>query len=828
MSDRTIQTTVAGSSGRQAAYVLLAFLLLSLLVFREVIPPGNILFTTDDNVGQIAAGKDRMPGSWLGGWQDKELMGYPAPAYVGSTNLLLLLLPPVFFNNWINAFDVVMGSFFLILFLRQRGLGWAPCALGALTVYWVGSNFTLVYAGHIGKFGIIMWAAIYLWLVEKAVHTRALPYAVLAGGAMGAMFLEQADVALFFSLALGPYAIHAFVRRYGWSWLPLARTLAPLVVVAFLLAFHPIWTGYQTAVVGVAAVQADDPAEQWEYVTQWSWPPEESIDFIAPGFTGWRSGEPAGPYVGRMGRSAGWEETGRGFRNFKLENQYIGSIPVAFAFLAGMIAWRRRRSGEAFHGDTRFWSVVLVLALLLSFGKYFPLYALFYQLPVVSSIRNPNKFLQVFQWALGLMAAYGLHHVLRGTGSIRGQPVPDAVVKPFAMVCAVIAGLLLVWMLASLAAWDVLTDRFAQEGWGAWAETIAGNRIRALGHAAVMTGIAAAGIYVLSFMRSRLGNAFPYIAWGVVFLVVFDVWFLARHYVQTMPARMLDRHEIVQVLKTAPHHRVALISQEGFYNQWLTYLFPYHGIKTINVAQMPRMPDDYQVYLNEVGRNLVRLWELGAVRFVLGPAELWSQIQGDAQLRDKFELVKAYNIVEENGAPVVRIGTGEEPGRHIVLRMTSRTPRFAVVGGWEVAEDIQALRRHARQQIPALDRVMVAPEWADDLPSSTDSGDVGAVRVHAYRPGYMHLSVSSEALSILRIAEKYDPHWKATVDGYPTPVRRVDYISQGIFLTEGQHDVILRYAPPRGSFLVQIAGLLVCVAALTGLVRARSNGRAAE
>ncbi len=48
-----------------------------------------------------------------------------------------------------------------------------------------------------------------------------------------------------------------------------------------------------------------------------------------------------------------------------------------------------------------------MVTLLLSFGKHFPLYALFYEFPMVSSIRNPNKFLQVFQLAVAILAAYG-------------------------------------------------------------------------------------------------------------------------------------------------------------------------------------------------------------------------------------------------------------------------------------------------------------------------------------------------------------------------------------------------------------------------------------
>lgn len=60
-----------------------------------------------------------------------------------------------------------------------------------------------------------------------------------------------------------------------------------------------------------------------------------------------------------------------------------------------------------------FWGAVAAITLMLAWGKYFPLYSLFYKLPVVNNIRNPNKFLQVFQLALGILAAYGLDTAMK-------------------------------------------------------------------------------------------------------------------------------------------------------------------------------------------------------------------------------------------------------------------------------------------------------------------------------------------------------------------------------------------------------------------------------
>ena len=94
----------------------------------------------------------------------------------------------------------------------------------------------------------------------------------------------------------------------------------------------------------------------------------------------------------------------------------MGVLPVILAVFASVFvvaSWRRRNAVTtplcSWNSEIWFWLAAMALTLLLAFGKYFPLYQLFYQLPLVGSIRNPNKFLQIFQLALAILAAHGLN-----------------------------------------------------------------------------------------------------------------------------------------------------------------------------------------------------------------------------------------------------------------------------------------------------------------------------------------------------------------------------------------------------------------------------------
>ncbi len=399
---------------------LFLLLLISIIFFFDLLSPYNTLFTTDDNIGNVTFGHNLLPAGFVGFWDDHSLIGLAANLVpITATSILQWMLPPTVFVDWIHAIYLVMASFMLFCFLRISSLDFVSAFFGGLVFAWLGSNFTLTYAGHIPKFAILAFAATYLFFIRKmALNHGKWQWAILAGLSLGLMFAEQQDVAIFFSVVLAPYTLLVFFQMEQTIRKKII-SFALIPIIALLFAAPALLSAFATNIAGTAVVEDENEKAKWEFATQWSWPPEESIDFIAPGYMGWRSGEPEGPYWGRMGRSSGWETTGQGFMNFKLENQYIGLIPIFFAIIP-LLALAIKDKQDFFAQlsinwriEMIFWLVALAVTLLLSFGKFFPLYYFFYQLPLINSIRNPNKFLQVFQLALAILAAYGFEFIVR-------------------------------------------------------------------------------------------------------------------------------------------------------------------------------------------------------------------------------------------------------------------------------------------------------------------------------------------------------------------------------------------------------------------------------
>ncbi|HPG00975.1 MAG TPA: hypothetical protein PLE77_13010 [Kiritimatiellia bacterium] len=819
-----VESQKSRGSARWAQWVFIAGLLLfAVVVFRSVAWPGRILFTTDDNVGAMAMRKSALPGAFFGWWDESVLMGIPQILMVNWTNLLLWLLPAGFFTTWIHAIDLLVASVFLLLYFRSRRLPLWACAVGVLSGLWVGTNFTLTYAGHIGKFGVLLFAAAALWLIEMAAQRRRIAWAILAGGAIGGMFLEQADVALFMSMALVPYAAYAVWREDGFAWRRFALLLAPLCVMAGLIAFRPVWTGYRTSVQNIASVQQEDGKAKWDFATQWSWPPEESIDFIAPGFTGWRSGEADGPYWGRMGRSKDWEKTHVGFMNFKLENVYIGAIPFALAVWACFAAWQLRKRGERGSYDALFWGIAAIVALLLAFGKNFILYPILYLLPGISAIRNPNKFLHIFQLALGILAAFGCDTItgfgrlFESYGRVRKQA--------FWTLCglAAVGGIMVLAGMVLGGSFTTQAGELARMGWGMTADAIVRNRLIALIHGGVLLAGGAVALYLLAFGKAQEGWK-SQLPWMLVGIMVVDALLLARHYVEAMPKSLIEENEVVQVLKkNLRYQRISVLNSgqpdEAFYNNWLTYLFPYQGIDAVNVTQMPRMPQDYQAFLGVMQRQPPRMWALSAVGCILGPSTLWTQISDDPNLKDSFKLIYAYNtaVAEDGGTKVVR-GTETQRGRYCIIKPDPDPLRFALVDAWQVATDMEALNLLSKPDWPVAGKVLVSPDTAGNLASSSGSGSVSDVAIQSYRAGDYSVQVSTDRPAILRVATKFDPDWKAYIEGEQVPILRCDYLFQGVFIKPGLRIVHLKYQPALATLWVQLGASMVCILAAAWLV----------
>lgn len=777
-----------------SGFLILVFLLL----FRNFLDGSSVLMTTDAAISDADRTVAQVIREMTDNWGSGVLLGMPRSPSTQMSGLLKAICSGIVWNNLVYGLACLAASLVFLAGFRKR-LSEGAVLCGALTAFWLGSNFTLLYAGHVQKPFVVLFFVCALFSAGVSSWRGG----ILWGGCAGLMFVQQPDVALFFALFAGTHLLFSLWRREGLKplrWLPV---LAPAAIVALLFAAGPLLSGYKLNVKDTAQVQTETPQEKWEYITQWSFPPDEVISFIAPGYHGWRSGEPEGPYWGRTGQSAEWPQTRQGFMNYMMESAYIGLIPVSFALFALFSYRRSKHRAEIF-----FWGGAALVALLLAFGKYFPLYALFYQLPIVNNIRNPNKFLQIFQVALAILTAYGVDALFSSRHQVSGESrksinadlrpltsdlrLPSSALRTFFWFTAGVLGILFLWALSLTLNRSETMAGFAAQGWPVQAAgVIAANQIKALWHAVFMAAVVAAVFAGYSFTGVGKVQKFSnWIAAGLVLIVALDAIKLSTQYVKEMPRSYIEANALTDFLKgNSGPQRVALLTQQSIYNIWLNYLLPYNQIPAFNFSQMPRMPEDYQAFLTAGQSNPLRMWRFSSVKYLLGPSAFEKQLSG--QVKKVF----AYHLMATPDGEIQLIP--DLNGDHAVFELFNTVPRYALIAGFEPAADEQALDRLAGTG-PLLN--------GQEIPD--------AVEVVHYRPNRVELKTQADVSGMLRIAERWDADWKAEVDGKPADLQRMDYLCQGVALTAGVHHVTLTYSSARVFLYMQCGGYLILASAL--------------
>ena len=812
----------------------------ALVVFHALWAPGAVLMTSDDNVGLQCMVRRMLESSPLHPWNAESLWGMPGMSMIRPD---YFQLRAAVFMNMYHGLCLALSAWFLALYLRDKGLRPAACAFGGLVAFWVGTNLTLVYAGHVGKYGVMVFLSLAVFALGRWGKTGRTAWSVAAGAAAGTMFTVQPDVALFCALLLAPLgAFEASRAAGGWRPGALAKRAWAAGLVAALLAGGASLAAKGSGVTEVPGEET--AAAKWSYLTQWSQPPGESLDFIAPGWTGWRSGDEKGPYWGKMGRSEGWEQTRQGFMNFKLENVYVGAVPLLFALLGLAEAFRRRREGPA-SAAVFAWGALCAAALLLAFGKFFVLYKPLSLLPGFGSIRNPNKFIHFFQMAWGVLAAFGLDAALK---------LEARALRKWSWGAGIAAG---VFLLSGFALWSDLgagAARLAAAGWGAAGRAIQWNKAFSVTYAGGALALGAGILWLLSRgvfhgveksfpRRGKNGEIFPQRgkkfstawknsagAWLPALVVVFDAAvILAPHYIQTMPEGYVAENELVRYLKReVGFNRTAMATKDGFYNFWLTYLFPYQAIPTIEVTQLPRPPADYVAFWNAV-QDPVRMWKLAAVSHVLAHGPVAAQLLANPTWAAQLERAWAYQPMDDGrGGVAVRSVPVNASAPEVVLKMKPIPARVAAIPSWRVAEDADALKTLGDPAFEPYSTVLLAPGSEVGAPPAGEPGPPAEIEIARAIPGRYEFTVKNRGPVVVRVAEKFDPNWKALVDGKPVPVLRVDYMFQGIALAEaGPHEIVMRYAPSSLPIALQWTGIAAGLGAAVVLAWPRRRKAAA-
>lgn len=813
--------------------VLFIMLAVCLLMFSRLFDAGQALDAGDAPMwiahqfkSMLRQGAWSSTNPWMG-------IGTPGMTPFGDGSMLTYYFLPEAKADEVHMFlGVLFTGLFMYLFLRERGMSWWAGLTGALAVAFSTSFVSLCKAGHLGKIAGIAYLMGALWLMTVAMRRKSVVMGGFAGLLAGYSLAWGRDTSLLVALGVGVFWIQEAVRTWrseghGAAVKPLlALALGGVIagIAAFPMAQFFMGGGEGEQAVIEAPKQQD---ESWEWATQWSLPPGEAMKLICPSYCGWDSWDPEAPYWGEMGRSAGWEKSHQGFRNFTQTNEYLGLITTLLATV-GVLSWFLRRKEAAGGGaaslDVPVWLTIGIVALLLAMGKYFPLYRLFYGLPYMASIRCPVKFMHLVSLSLGVLAAHG---VLAIEQALSGPAVERRrVLRVAAAVAGGFAFILLV-ALVVMPGSRALATRLQADGFANQMQGIRNTMMFGLMTSLFLAlGVATVAWVAGTGVCDRVRGGRSAVMGVLALLMLVDLVPANRHYVRYQDWKAIyTSNPILDYLKQQREYRVKFIPLSfGVFNQWNSLLVQYFELRSADVPAASRMAKDLSDFYQTLGSNPARLWLLTGVKNLVVPR----QFEGDLKklLGAQVSTVRSFDFAAgPTGQPVADWAPSLDQGRFLVMHYTEALP---VATWFDTARHVDLPAAMAALGDPGFkpaDEVLLTTR--DPLPSGeapVAPGPRPRCELVDYSGSRVRVRCSSDRDGWVMINDYFDPAWRATVDGVETPIVRADGIFYAVRVPAGVREIVMNYRGKANTArypLFCLAGLCVAgvLSVLWGLVR---------
>ncbi|MCM1484535.1 MAG: YfhO family protein [Muribaculaceae bacterium] len=789
-----------------------------------------IYFYPDAMQGNVLRQHDMQQGTAIG----QEAKAYAeatgiSPRWTGSlfSGMPTFQISPTYPSNslfsWLNTvmglglpspanllFMMMVGFFILLMAMRMR---WYVALIGAVS-YGLSSYFIIIIgAGHLWKFITLAYVPPTIAGVMLCYRGRYLRGAALAAlFAMLQIAANHVQMSYYFLFVIAGVAIAFLIKairtRTVRTWLIGTASLAGAAVLAVGANLPSLYNTYeyskQTMRGGHSELTRADSSDAAEassgldrdYITQYSYTPSESFSLLIPDIKGGASNKPEkgenkitslseldaakdmvssgalsaeeASYLSYMSQYFGDPEGTNG-------PVYVGALVLALFFLGCAIV----------KGPLKWALVILtVLSILLALGRHFMALTdlMIDYMPMYSKFRTVESILVIAEFTIPLLAAMALQQIF----STKASDAWERYHSPFLWSFGITLGLCLIGILAPGLYGDTVVERDRQiaamisqsiAAQGADAETIRffsldNPRIYAavesLRSAMVRSDamrsfiIVAAGFGVLLlYFRRKLSAAVAVALAGVIVLAdLFTVnkryldteSFLPRRLAQGEPFPFTDADRAI-LTDTASSYRVMNIPE--FWSAAPSYR--HKTIGGYHAAKLAR-------YQDIIDRHLTH--------FLDG-----TQTDADWNV---LNMLNARYIVDMNGQPLVN---PEAMGNAWMI------DNVQYVTGADA--EMEALSR-----INPANTAVASAEFKDILGTSATHTAGDTIRLTSYAPDHLTYHAQTARGGVAVFSEVYFPWgWKATIDGKPVDIARVNYILRAINLPAGSHSVEMWFDP---------------------------------
>jgi hypothetical protein len=744
---------------------------------------------------------------------------------------------------------LLFGTYGLVFSLTEN----KGAALLSSVAFGTTTYLTIILgAGHNTKFIALCFAPwmawAFAWALRRPRWLSALAFAIALAVNLRASHVQ---ITYYLTFLLGVWWVVELVgavrkrhrdgrlASFGWATGALALgSLLGLMMVAQPYLVYAEYKGY--TIRGDDVKDAGESGMGTDYAMRWSQGVGELTTLAV-----------ADAYGGSSGERTYW-----GPKPFTEGPHYVGGIVL---FLALLAAWKVHRN------VVRAFAIGAFVMTLFALGRHFALLndLMYAHFPLFDAFRAPETWISMVAFALAVLAGFGADYAGQRVANrqeekerARALYASAGGVAAFVAVLLVGAGTFFDYgedkareqverqLQAQVAQRPNLTmgsprvqqvvdqqvRRYMQEVRPEREDKLTGDALRTL----LFLALAIAALW--AYRRSML--SWPLAAGALVLLVGLDLGGVARrHLSEDTLAESGDPEDQIQqygadrfiqeqqreaggkgrfrVLSLADRGGPMNSGRASYFHESLG---GYHG------AKLRRYQDfiDHVYRDPQTGLPNENALDLLSARYVIAPSQAAGRLPGTRV-----------------------VYPGEGRGAPAVLENIDALPRAFFVGETEIVRSAEAMWERLRSPsfnprrtalLPApLENFETTPlDSSSTAPSTAPS--TARVELQEYSPREIVWQVETNAPRLMVASEVYYPKgWTATLDGEPVEIHRVDYLLRGVAVPEGEHRLVMRFAPQRhraGLWISGVSTALVYGAALLlvgRLVwRRREEGKAEE
>ncbi len=702
--------------------------------------------------------------------------------------------------GWVTVYYFLFGIG-LFLLARRLGLGKYAAFFGAIATLFSTFIIDWIMAGHNTKIAAIAFFPFILLLIMEFVHRFKWSYLLGLIVALHLQFSATHIQMIFYSyFALAIYLIYMLVRGLAKKEKLSGVIRAGLLLlgasaVAFVMSGDVYLSTYQYSKYSIrgapplveTATDKGTPSGglDYEYATNWSFSPKELASFFVPSFYGFGDIEYNGPLSNNQTVRV---NTYFGPEPFMEASPYMGVIVILLAFV-GFI--RNRKNPFVI-----FSLIVIFLALLISFGREFPLVydLMFNYFPYFNKFRSPNMILILVQIFIPILAAFGLNSIAEAR-----QKADPVLARKMLISAGVFGGLILVALVMRGTLQDfyegvIQTGRFANSPQQVHA-LLFDNMMNDLYVSLFicMLTAALASFYIRRRVTTLVAGT------GFTLLLILDLW-----RVDYRPMQLHNRKTQAEQFAT-PDYVKFIKEDTGLYR-----------VLQLQDGQ-PATSNDLAYYLLQDAGG----YSAAKIRIYQ------DMIDVDGLTNPNMMKLLGIKYIITN-KPQPGLGRVVFTGTEAVEENTNILPRAFFVDNYKVAAGLDILNSMKESSFDPGKTVyfMEDPHLKVDVPDSSAS-----VKFQDYKLQTMNLRVNASGNNLLLLSEVYYPAgWNAYIDGKPTQIYRADYFLRALMVPKGVHEIELKFEPRMyalGKTLslgTNVAVLLLAIGMVPGIIiRIRSR-----